>query len=504
MRARLNLRELFANFKEDPAHPEVGFSTFASLRPSWCVLAGPKGTHAVCVCSYHQNAKLMIAAMSDFHIVGLEDFMAKTVCSLASELCMMRKCKECPGLGGIMQDAQIKEIFCDIEEVTYKLWISTDHTSLVTISEAGDDFVEHLADKLVELTRHHYIAKAQSTYMKALKENIRPSEAVVQGDFSENFSFVIQDEAQGYRWEHSQATVHPFVVYYRNQNSETTSRCSYCVISDSKDHSTASVYAFQKALLKELRAKLPLLKKIHYFTDGCAGQYKNKFNFINLCHHSSDFNIDAEWNFFATSHGKGPCDGIGASVKRCTAKASLQRPILAQITTAKDMFEYCRSEINFPNIKMLFVSDEEIRISKQSLQERFALAVTIKGTQRLHRLKPVSKTHLEVYDTSSNNPLRTVSITKDASGQPGAEEVVYHVGDFVACMLFDMVWLGVKDEISAEFGDCHVKLLHPSGISDEPYHWPAQEDRSWFFREDILCGVQFGLDAVTGEHQLPH
>ncbi len=60
------------------------------------------------------------------------------------------------------------------------------------------------------------------------------------------------------------------------------------------------------------------------------------------------------------------------------------------------------------------------------------------------------------------------------------------------------------DEISAEFGDCHVKLLHPSGISDEPYHWPAQEDRSWFPREDILCGVQFGLDAVTGVHQQPH
>ena len=47
--------------------------------------------------------------------------------------------------------------------------------------------------------------------------------------------------------------------------------------------------------------------------------------FLNLCHHNEDFGMDAEWNFFATSHGKGPCDGLGGTVKRLAAKASLQR-----------------------------------------------------------------------------------------------------------------------------------------------------------------------------------
>ena len=32
-----------------------------------------------------------------------------------------------------------------------------------------------------------------------------------------------------------------------------------------------------------VKTELPAVKKIHYFTDGCAGQYKNKNNFINLC-----------------------------------------------------------------------------------------------------------------------------------------------------------------------------------------------------------------------------
>ena len=54
---------------------------------------------------------------------------------------------------------------------------------------------------------------------------------------------------------------------------------------------------------------------------------------INLCYHKEDFGIPAEWHFFATSHGKGPCDGVGGTVKHEAAKASLQHPYHDQIMT---------------------------------------------------------------------------------------------------------------------------------------------------------------------------
>ena len=38
------------------------FSKFAEFRPKECVLPGSSGTHSVCVCTKHQNVKLMIAA----------------------------------------------------------------------------------------------------------------------------------------------------------------------------------------------------------------------------------------------------------------------------------------------------------------------------------------------------------------------------------------------------------------------------------------------------------
>ena len=45
-------------------------------------------------------------------------------------------------------------------------------------------------------------------------------------------------------------------------------------------------------------------------------QYKNRKNFLNICKHKNDTDIDAEWHYFVTSHGKSVCDGLGRTIKR--------------------------------------------------------------------------------------------------------------------------------------------------------------------------------------------
>jgi hypothetical protein len=77
-------------------------------------------------------------------------------------------------------------------------------------------------------------------------------------------------------------------------------------------------------MLTFLKELYPNLKKVIHFTDGADSQQKNFKKFINLLHHKQDFNLDGEWHFFATSHGKGPFDGIGGTVKRLARRASLQ------------------------------------------------------------------------------------------------------------------------------------------------------------------------------------
>lgn len=57
------LKELYVLFTKDHPDSKIGFSTFAKFRPKCCLLAGSSGTHAVCVCSIHQNVKLLLSGI---------------------------------------------------------------------------------------------------------------------------------------------------------------------------------------------------------------------------------------------------------------------------------------------------------------------------------------------------------------------------------------------------------------------------------------------------------
>ncbi len=156
------------------------------------------------------------------------------------------------------------------------------------------------------------------------KSTLEPGELLVIGDFAENYGFVMQNAVQGFHWTNTQATLHPWVVYYKD--SGELKHVSVVIISDCLAHDAAAVKLYQKKLIQFLKLQNIPMQKITYMSDGAASQYKNCKNFINLCHHQKDYGIEGEWHFFATSHGKGPCDGVGGTVKWLAARASLQRP----------------------------------------------------------------------------------------------------------------------------------------------------------------------------------
>ena len=72
-----------------------------------------------------------------------------------------------------------------------------------------------------------------------------------------------------------------------------------------------------------------LIKKLFFISDGAASQYKN------LCQFKNKYKIEGEWHFFATSHGKGPCDAIGGTLKRMATRASLAKEREHPIKNAK-------------------------------------------------------------------------------------------------------------------------------------------------------------------------
>ena len=54
-------------------------------------------------------------------------------------------------------------------------------------------------------------------------------------------------------------------------------------------------------------------------------------------------------------------DGIGGTVEKLTARASLQHPISSQILSAKTMFEFCQYLIQ--GINFFYLSSDEIDVT---------------------------------------------------------------------------------------------------------------------------------------------
>ena len=109
-----------------------------------------------------------------------------------------------------------------------------------------------------------------------------------------------------------------------------------------------------------LKIKCPVLQKCVYFREGAGSQYKNYKALSNLCHHESDSGLKAEWNFFATYHGKNLYDGIRVTIKRSHVSLwSLQEPI----NTLSKMFECSGKNINAINLYLFICLSRRSRDS---------------------------------------------------------------------------------------------------------------------------------------------
>ena len=293
-----NLKELYTAFKDKHPDLKISFSKFASLRPKWCITVGPKGTHSVCVCTAHQNVKLLLSSVNlskDYH-----ELLELIVCDRNSKECMIHRCESCPGVNAVKKfiegelmkadddDGQVDDY--DDVEITFQQWTTSDRAELISCTLPLDEFIEQLCEQLDEITSHSFIARSQSQYLNKLKENLKCGEVIILGDFAENFSFIVQDEIQGYLWNKQQCSLHPIVLYYCKENESDLVSTSICFLFDDVKHDVNFVYQIMKDTIKYICDNITeALSKVHYFSDGCAGQYKNCKNFLDLCFHNSDF-----------------------------------------------------------------------------------------------------------------------------------------------------------------------------------------------------------------------
>ncbi len=496
-----NLKELHANYKAlNPEYP-VGLSKFCDLRPKWCVTADARGIHNVCVCEIHQNLKLMVLALpGDMKKMHYTEYLKLMVCDIENRDCMLHGCEECPGKEKVkekvMQDLESYG-YEDTDEISYKQWQHTDRTDMVTVTQQISAFVDIFADKIEQVTTHHYIAKAQAEFVKKAKAELKPGEMIVVLDFSQNAKFVVQDAVQGFHWSNGQATLLPYTLYYK-ENDEV--KCdSLCIISDCLDHSSLSVYAFNKRMVTYVHEKYPEVKKMIYVSDGAASQFKNYKTIINMMFHEADYwGIKAEWHFFATSHGKNSCDGIGGTTKRLAAAHSLKATTEGQILSAQDLFKFAKE--NILGIHYMFVSKEEVEDCRVQQEERMKNAKTIPGTRSTHAFVPDQDGKLLLGRISTD--IQEELYTKVAVGAdvPVSRPNIVP-GKYIAAVYQRKWYIGNVIEISEDNEDARIDFMIKTGSGkNTSLKWPSgrSDDQSWVAFSDILCTIKEPTLGVSG------
>jgi hypothetical protein len=152
-----------------------------------------------------------------------------------------------------------------------------------------------------------------------------------------------------------------------------------------------------REVLSHIKSKHPHVKNVIVWSDGAPAHFKNKFNIANIIQLEKDFNYKIQWNFFGTSHGKSPCDGIGGNVKRMVNDRVRSQNLTIQnaaqfVENAKvicrDKFDIWLLEVS--KIELLNVAYEEWKSGVKSI-------VGIRGQ---HKFEVVGDDCIKTFQTS--------------------------------------------------------------------------------------------------------
>ena len=159
-------------------------------------------------------------------------------------------------------------------------------------------------------------------------DELKDIQTIILLDFAENYSFVAKDVVQSFHWNNSQATLHPFVVYYKSKVE--LKHLNLCLISDCLKHDTLAVQAFINKGMPYIKEQLPFVTKLHSSVMDVEDSTKT----IRICTMSvsTSKTLELKQSGISLLHLMvSPCDGLGDTLKRLNARASLQALIAHQV-----------------------------------------------------------------------------------------------------------------------------------------------------------------------------
>lgn len=371
-----NISETYELYKNDNTGDDIGRSKFASLRPRH-VLPFNDVPHTVCVCAMHENMKFIIDALKktgeNIPATGRE-LVDLCVCSRDNALCMKindGSCVGCKDPESVYSIAEVEGDFC------WNKWATIDGRSMKTRqSGSAKELMAVLNNQWKTYLNHCYYKDKQAKYFDQKRSTLSAEECLIQVDFSENYQTGYQDEIQSAHFTYKQVTIFTCCVW------TTLGVRSYAVVSDYLQHDKYAVYTFLQGLIGAVKQDNPHITSVCLFSDGAASQFKQRFILSNLNHLKAANDLEQfEWNFFASSHGKGAVDGVGGTLKR-----QVWRLVKARKAIVEDAKSFCDVAKKHSNIIIMPINSPAIVANKAFLDEKWEGVKGIPALQKVHHV----------------------------------------------------------------------------------------------------------------------
>ena len=189
---------------------------------------------------------------------------------------------------------------------------------------------------------------------------------------------------------------------------------SKVIVSDSREHDKNTVATFTTKVFEVLRTMLPQVTAVNIWPDGPSSQFKNKFlfSFINKLQHR--FTVSVTWNFFATSHGKGPNDALGGNVKRMAHRQAMSRHLV--INGADSFAEVVRMSTNVIYVSVMTQTDIDSILNDMKLEEFWFSIPQMPGIFNIHCARVIGcQVHCKYYTDSHDNIRRVHNLPTEQS-----------------------------------------------------------------------------------------
>jgi hypothetical protein len=367
-----SLTYLYQEFCKNNSGFRLSYATFCRTRPFWTVNRAFQ-SRDTCLCKKCDNSKMICRQLHRLKVINdgnLDRLIEREMfCEPSTELCRFRKCKFC--------DRKVIQIleFDGLEETVYENWL--------TETEVGSDgqkrshtikkkIVSRLLDLVLEFRdcvlpiyiRHRAVDMHQKNAMKLLKHGLTDNDLVIHVDFAENYSCKYAKEVQVIHFggNRQHISLHTGVLY------RALITQSFCTISPDLQHDAIAIFKHLQPILEDYRTEI---ESLHFQSDSPATQYRNlKMFWIIIAKIVPLFDRlnFLSWSFSESGHGKGPVDGVGATLKRtCDARVSHGMDV-----SNFNEFEECVSKIE--GVRIITVQS----VTDKNLQEeakKFAKSV---------------------------------------------------------------------------------------------------------------------------------